>query len=238
MNIGLVGYGKMGKAIESIALSQGHSIKLKIGSTNQQEFTEQAIKACDVIIEFSTPNTVVENLSKIIKAGVPVVCGTTAWLKHLPTIQNLVQQYNGAFIYASNFSIGVNIFFEINKQLARIMQSQVNYIPSVEEIHHTAKLDAPSGTAITIAQGIIENYPNLSGFVNEPSTDSDKLSIISKRLDPAPGTHSVSYKSLIDDIQITHTAHSRDGFASGAVLAATFLFNKKGIYTMQEVLGL
>jgi 4-hydroxy-tetrahydrodipicolinate reductase len=238
MRIALIGYGKMGKAIEQVAIAKGHTIALKIGSTNLAEFTIENLKGIDVAIEFSTPQTVVSNLELLINAGVPVVCGTTAWLQHLPHIESLVSQKISAFIYASNFSVGVNIVFEFNKKLAQIMQAHASYTPSIEEIHHTQKLDAPSGTAITLAEGIKASYAAIKTIVNNPAHNTSELSIISKRIDPAPGTHSIIYSSAIDDIELKHTAHNRTGFAGGAVVAAEFLLGKAGVYTMKEVLGL
>ncbi len=238
MKIALIGYGKMGRAIEQIALAKGHDIGLKIGSQNLHDFTEANLQLCDVAIEFSTPHTVVNNLITIINAGLPVVCGTTAWLEHLPAIQALVAEKKVGFIYASNFSVGVNIVFEFNKKLAHIMSQHPSYTPSLEEIHHTQKLDAPSGTAITLAQGVQASYPALTQIVNKATTSGNQLSIISKRIDPAPGTHTVTYQSIIDTIELKHTAHSRMGFADGAVVAAAFIVGKVGNYSMKDVLGL
>jgi 4-hydroxy-tetrahydrodipicolinate reductase len=238
MKIALIGYGKMGKAIEQIAIAKGHEVKLKINSENLHLFTRENLQHCDVAIEFSTPTIVVENLKKIISAGIPVVCGTTAWLQHLPEIKKLVGLQNTSFIYASNFSIGVNIVFALNKKLAGIMKYHTSYTPSIEEIHHTQKLDSPSGTAITLAEGIQENYSDITKIINEKSNSKSELSIISKRIDPAPGTHTVFYKSDIDDIELKHTAHNRTGFASGAVVAAEYIIGKKGIFSMQDVLQL
>ncbi len=238
MKIALIGYGKMGKAIESIALERGHEICLKISSQNIDAFTDHNLSQCDVAIEFTNPHSAVGNITKCLNAGIPTICGSTGWLDHLAEVKNIRQQKNGAFLYASNFSVGVNIFFEVNKRLAELMAKQNEYDVSIEEIHHTQKKDAPSGTAITIADQVLENVKRKTRWVNEPSGDPADLLITSKRIDPAPGTHSVKYSSAIDDIEITHTAHNRTGFALGAVLAAEFIAGKKGIFSMQDVLGL
>jgi 4-hydroxy-tetrahydrodipicolinate reductase len=238
MKIALIGYGKMGKAIEEIAVAKGHTIVLKVGHENLNDFTDEAIQNADVAIEFSTPDSAFENVKKCISNGVPTVCGTTAWLDKLDEVKSLVHQHNTGFIYASNFSIGVNIFFAINEKLAQYMNSQTQYNAAVEEIHHTQKLDSPSGTAVTVAQGILQGVDRYTSFVNEKPSDANQLEIVSKRIDPAPGTHSVLYSSAIDDIEIIHTAHNRIGFASGAVQAAEFLIGKKGVFGMKEVLGL
>jgi 4-hydroxy-tetrahydrodipicolinate reductase len=238
MRIALIGYGKMGKTIEALAIAKGHSLDLKIGSQNLADFNETNLKNIDVAIEFTTPDTAFENIKKLLNAKVPTVCGTTAWLAHLPKAKNLCITNETSFIYASNFSIGVNIFFEINKKLAQYMNGQNQYNVALEEIHHTQKLDAPSGTAVTIAEGVLENLDRKNSWVNNISHINTELEIISKRIDPAPGTHSVTYSSTIDTIEIIHTAHSREGFASGALAAAEFIFNKKGVFTMKEVLSL
>lgn len=238
MNIALIGYGKMGKAIEAIAVERGHTITLKISSQNSNEFTPENLATADVAIEFTNPESAIENLYKCFNANVPVVCGSTGWLNQLPQVQEYCTAKNGGLLYASNFSVGVNIFFELNKKLAQLMSNQPSYNVMVEEIHHTQKKDAPSGTAITIAEGIMDNLTQKTKWVNEVTDNENELTIISKRIDPAPGTHTVKYCSSIDDIEITHTAHNRQGFALGAVLAAEFLYNKKGIFTMQDVLNL
>ncbi|MFT4025168.1 MAG: dihydrodipicolinate reductase C-terminal domain-containing protein, partial [Flavihumibacter sp.] len=179
-----------------------------------------------------------DNLMKLFSFHVPVVCGSTGWLDKYEAVEEYCLQQQGAFLYASNFSVGVNIFFEVNKRLAALMAPHPEYRLEVEEIHHTAKKDAPSGTAVTLAEQIIELIPRKKAWVNHGSNEEGDLAIISKRIDPAPGTHTVAYRSAIDDIEITHTAHNRTGFATGAVLAAEFLAGKKGIYSMKEVLGL
>lgn len=238
MKIAMIGYGKMGKAIEAIALERGHTVPLKIDITNIEEFTAANLQQCDVAIEFTSPHSAVENISKCIDAGVPVVSGSTGWLAEWNTIKTKCETQNGSLIYASNFSVGVNIFFELNKKLAQLMQHQPSYHVSMEEIHHTQKKDAPSGTAITLAEQVMDFIPAKNKWVNDTDAAANELLITSKRIDPAPGTHSVKYSSVIDDIEITHTAHNRTGFATGAVLAAEFLTGKKGIYTMKEVLGI
>ena len=238
MNIALFGYGKMGKAIEQIAISQGHTIGLIVDTHNRASLDMEMLRKQDVAIEFSTPESAVDNILTCFEAGIPVVCGTTGWLDKIAEIKKAVEEKNAGFLYASNFSVGVNIFFAINKQLAKLMAAQPAYHPSILEIHHTAKKDAPSGTAITLAEQVIEAGGNVHSWVNAASTDPSTISIISERTDPAPGTHHVKYSSPVDDIEIIHTAHSREGFASGAVLAATFLAGKKGLFSMSDVLGL
>ncbi|HMT96575.1 MAG TPA: 4-hydroxy-tetrahydrodipicolinate reductase [Ferruginibacter sp.] len=238
MQIALIGYGKMGKAIEEIALQRGHTIGLVVDMHNSIENNAVKLKNCDVAIEFSTPQSAVNNILNCINNGVPVVCGTTGWLKEKIAVEQYCIDKNGTFLYASNFSIGVNIFFELNKKLAALMARQSQYAISVEEIHHTAKKDAPSGTAISLAEQIIDNVPGKTKWLNESSTDPTVVPITSKRIDPAPGTHHVKYTSAIDDIEIIHTAHNRSGFALGAVLAAEFIYDKTGIFTMKDVLNI
>jgi 4-hydroxy-tetrahydrodipicolinate reductase len=238
MKIALIGYGKMGKAIESIALSKGHEIVLKIDIQNNQDFTEAALQKADVAIEFTGPHSAFENVKKCIAWGVPVVSGSTGWLDQWAEIKDLCAEKNGTLIYSSNYSIGVNLFFELNKQLAQLMESYDSYDVSMTEVHHTEKKDAPSGTAISLAEQILTNLGRKNKWVNTASGNSNELVIQSERIDPAPGTHMVKYSSEVDDIEIIHTAHTRIGFASGAVLAAEFAFEKKGIFTMKDVLGL
>lgn len=238
LKIALIGYGKMGKAIEEIAIEKGHRIVLKIDADNLLDFTLGNLQQCDVAIEFTSPHVAVQNIKICIDAGIPVASGSTGWMEAWHEIKKYCEDKNGTLIYASNYSIGVNIFFEVNKKLAAMMSSHAAYKVMVEEIHHTAKKDAPSGTAITLAGQVMDAYPNLKNWVNTVSKREEELSIISKRIDPAPGIHHVKYSSAIDDIEIVHTAHNRKGFASGAVLAAEYIAGKKGIFTMQEVLGL
>jgi len=238
MKIALIGYGKMGHAIEEIALQRGHEIVLKVGIENIEDNTIENIKKADVAIEFTGPEVAFENVMRCLDAGVPVVSGSTGWLQRFNEAKAQCIKNNGALLYASNFSVGVNIFFAINKKLADLIAPHPEYQVSITELHHTQKKDAPSGTAITLAEGIMGSLSQKKKWVNEATNNPGELEIISQREDPAPGTHTIVYKSDIDDIEIKHTAHNRKGFASGAVLAAEFLQNKKGIYTMSDVLGL
>lgn len=238
INIALVGYGKMGKAIEEIALQRGHEIVLKIDLDNAADLTAANLQQADAVIEFTGPNSAYENVMKCLAAGVPVVCGSTGWLQKLEEVKDYCRQQNGCFLYASNFSVGVNIFFEINKRLAELMKPHTGYDVSMEEIHHTQKKDAPSGTAVTLAEQLMEKIERKTKWVNDETHKPEELAIISKRIDPAPGTHTVRYNSGIDTIEIIHTAHNRTGFATGAVLAAEFVKGKTGIFSMKEVLGL
>ncbi len=238
MKIALIGYGKMGKAIEEIAVSKGHEIVLKIDANNTSDFSKENIQKANVAIEFTGPDTAFENISKCIQWGVPVISGSTGWLDHFEKAKKLCEEKKGCLLYASNFSIGVNLFFEINKQVAALMEPYDNYNVSMTEIHHTEKKDAPSGTAISLAEQILAQIGRKKKWVNEISSETSDLIIRSERIDPAPGTHTVSYDSPIDSIEITHTAHTRKGFASGAVLAAEFANQKMGIFTMKDVLGL
>ncbi len=238
MKIALIGYGKMGIAIEELALQQGHQISLKINSKNNHDLTPEKLLQTDVAIEFTNPHSAVDNILKCIETGIPVVCGSTGWLGRLSEIEDACRKKNGAFLYASNFSIGVNIFFEINKKLASLMHSHEEYNISIEETHHTQKKDAPSGTAISLAQQVLEQIEWKKNWVNQLNDNNEDLQIISKRIDPASGTHKVTYSSAIDTIDIIHTAHNRQGFAAGAIAAAEFLKDKKGIFTMKDVLGI
>ena len=237
MKIALLGYGKMGHAIEEIALERGHHIVLKINDENLQELTKENINKADVAIEFSNPHSAVANILFCLKEQVAVVCGTTGWLDQLKLVEEKCKEMNGSFLYASNFSVGVNIFFELNKKLAALIKPHSAYDVAIEEIHHTQKKDAPSGTAITLAEQIIEVSGKKNKWVNRDSENENQLSIVSKRIDEVPGTHSVKYSSSVDDIEIIHTAHNRKGFAEGAVLAAEFINGKKGIFSMKDVLN-
>jgi 4-hydroxy-tetrahydrodipicolinate reductase len=237
MKIALIGYGKMGKAIEEIALQKGHTICLTIDLYNLEDLTKENLQKADVAIEFTSPENAANNILQCFDAGVPVVCGTTGWLNNLSKVKEICIEQNGSFLYASNFSIGVNIFFELNKKLAELMSKQ-DYNITIEETHHTQKKDAPSGTAITIAEQIIKELSHKKQWVNQESNNAEDLSIISHRIDPAAGTHAVKYSSDVDNIEIIHTAHNRKGFASGAVLAAEFIRGKKGIFSMKDVLGI
>jgi len=236
MRIALIGYGKMGQLIEEIALEKGHSISIRITSKNTEDFTAENLADTDVAIEFTTPHAAYDNVKKCLDFGLPVVCGSTGWNAQLQEMRAYCQSKGGAFLHASNFSIGVNIFFEVNSLLAQLMAKQPSYDVLVKEIHHTHKKDAPSGTAVTIAEQILQHIIRKQSWVNTPAAAANELPIISERIDPAPGTHHVKYTSEIDDIEIIHTAHSRKGFASGAVLAAEFLKGKTGVFTMKDVL--
>lgn len=240
LNIAIIGYGKMGKAIEQVARARGHKITLKISRDNIGEFTRENLleTMTDVAIEFTQPEAAVENISKLLNIGIAVVSGTTGWMHEWDKIESLVNETEGSLIYASNFSVGVNIFFEINRKLAALISKHPGYDMSITEIHHTSKKDAPSGTAITLAEDIIRQFPVLESWKNEETVEKNILPIISERKDPAYGTHKVSYQSDIDIINIEHIARSREGFALGAVLAAEYLIDKKGIFTMQDVLGM
>ncbi|MFJ1429263.1 4-hydroxy-tetrahydrodipicolinate reductase [Capnocytophaga canimorsus] len=230
MKIALLGYGKMGKTIEQIALKRGHEIVLIVDKETQSYDIGQA----QVAIEFSTPESAFKNISNALTHQIPTVAGTTGWLKHYPQATALCHQYQTAFLYASNFSIGVNVFFELNKVLAQMMAKLEEYDVSIEEIHHTQKLDAPSGTAITLAEDIIACAKKTGWQLSE--SKGDKINISALRIGNTPGTHTVSYKSIIDTIDIKHTAHSREGFALGAVLAAEWILGKRGVFSMKDVL--
>lgn len=238
MNIAIIGYGKMGKAIETILIDRGHTVTLKITSSNQEEFTIENLQRTktDVAIEFTKPESAFANIEKLHSAGVAVVCGTTGWLDKWDEAIAHMEEMNGGMVYASNFSVGVNLFFELNQHLAKLMNAYPEYKVSMEEIHHTAKKDAPSGTGITLAEGIIEHVDRVDSWENKPTDKETSIPLISKREDPAPGTHSICYSSAIDDIEIIHTAKSRQGFALGAVLAAEYIAGKKGVHTMKSVL--
>ena len=238
MRIAIVGYGKMGHMIEEIAVQRGHEIVLKINIDNTEDFTKENCSMADVAIEFTGPDTAYDNIKKCIDFGLPVVSGSTGWHTRLSEMKEYVTQKKGSFLHTSNFSIGVNIFFEVNKLLARLMSSHPQYDVSLKEIHHTEKRDAPSGTAVSLAEQVLANLRRKHAWVNHEAKKEHELSIISERIDPAPGTHFVKYSSDIDDIEIIHTAHNRKGFALGAVLAAEYISDKNGIFSMQEVLGL
>ncbi|WGH75556.1 4-hydroxy-tetrahydrodipicolinate reductase [Tenacibaculum tangerinum] len=232
MKIALLGYGRMGKEIEKIALQRGHEIVIK--SIGEETYD---IKKADIAIDFSIPSSAYDNIRNCIDNNVPVVSGTTGWLDKYNDIVDLCNQKKGAFIYASNFSLGVNIFFELNKQLAKMMRTLNQYTVSIEEIHHTKKLDAPSGTAITLAEGIIENS-HKKAWELDTKTSEENIPITAVRTPDVPGTHTTTYASEVDAIDIKHTAHNRKGFALGAVIAAEWLQNKTGVFTMRDVLNL
>ena len=232
MKIALLGYGKMGQVIERIALERGHTIVLKKDENN----TFEGLSNADVAIDFSIPTVAVANISSCFNNNVPVISGTTGWLEHYDEMVALCKATKGAFISSSNFSLGVNIFFEINEYLAKIMSKFDSYSVTMEEIHHTQKLDAPSGTAISLAQGVIKNSSYTNWTLETPK--SDQIHIEAKRIGTIPGTHTVNYNSIVDAIEITHTAHNRDGFALGAIIAAEWIVGKKGVFTMKDVLEL
>ncbi len=232
MNIALLGYGRMGKSIEAIALTRNHSITLKVSDGSDIfDFTD-----VDVAIDFSIPTAAVSNIRKALDAGVPVISGTTGWLDEYDEIIAYCEAKNGTFLYASNFSLGVNIFFEINTRLAQLMASHKDYTTEIEEIHHTKKLDAPSGTAISLAEQIIDNSDYNQWALDTASPNTVKIE--AKRIPDVPGTHEINYTSDIDTISIKHTAHSRQGFAMGAVIAAEWIKDKKGIFSMKDVLNI
>lgn len=233
MKIALLGYGKMGKVIERIALERGHEIVLRKSSTT----TYNGLENADVAIDFSVPSSAVANISECLHHSIPVVSGTTGWLEEYPKIIALCEEKKGAFIYGSNFSLGVNLFFELNDYLAKMMSKFNQYSVSMEEIHHTQKLDAPSGTAISLANGIIANS-NYTDWSLDKNSNENNIYIDAQRIENVPGTHSIFYTSAVDTIEIKHTAHSRDGFAFGAVIAAEWLVGKKGVFTMRDVLEL
>jgi len=235
MKIVLIGYGKMGKTIERIALSRGHEIAGKI---DVGEDIANFTKPVDVAIEFTQPEAAVNNLKTCFEKGIPVVCGTTGWLHHKSEIEKLCLAKNGTLLYSSNFSLGVNLFFKLNEYLSKLMNRYDQYDISIDETHHTQKKDAPSGTAITLAQGVTKNLERKKEWSLGVTENPEALVITSFRVDPAPGTHKVKYSSEVDDIEIIHTAHSREGFALGAVLVAEWLAGKKGIYTMDDFLQL
>ncbi|MDH7444248.1 4-hydroxy-tetrahydrodipicolinate reductase [Aquimarina sp. 2201CG14-23] len=232
MNIALLGYGRMGKTIEKIATDRGHTIVLKV----DKDDLDYDVSIADVAIDFSIPTAAVDNITKCFNSGVPIVSGTTGWLDHYDEIIALCKEKKGGFIYASNYSLGVNLFFELNKKLSKMMSQVDGYDINMEEIHHTQKLDAPSGTAITLAEGIIENTNKDSWQLNEGNDNT--IPIIAKRIENVPGTHTVTYASAVDDIEIKHTAHNRQGFALGAVVASEWLHGKTGVFGMKDVLGL
>ena len=230
MKIALLGYGKMGKIIEKLAVKKGHTIVSRI---NQYSSKEEILKA-DIAIEFSTPQAAVSNIKFCLENDIPIVSGTTGWLVHYDKMIKLCENRNGSFIYASNFSIGVNLFFYINEYVSNLIEPWKDYQVSIEEVHHNQKLDIPSGTAVTLAEGIIRNSDKKNWELN--GTDAENINITAKRINDIKGTHIINYNSNIDTISIKHEAHSRDGFALGAILAAEWLADKKGIFTMKDVL--
>jgi 4-hydroxy-tetrahydrodipicolinate reductase len=238
MKIAIIGYGKMGKTIERLALNNNDEVVLKIDDTNLDQFTEENLKKADVAIEFSTPSVAFDSISRCIKAGVPTVSGTTGWLDKFSIIEDMCKDGKGAFFYASNFSVGVNIFFKLNEYLAKIMNNFSQFAIDVDETHHVHKLDAPSGTAITIAEGIIENVERKASWVKENAENDAQIAIKSHRIGEHPGEHVVKYDSPIESIEILHSSKTREGLAMGALMAAKFLIGKKGIYGMDDLLKL
>ena len=237
MNIALIGYGKMGKAIEEIAVSRGHKISMKFNGQNPLESSQ--LRTTDVAIEFSQPNLVVKHIKLCADGQIPIVVGTTAWEEHLQEIKDHISKREASLIYSSNFSIGVNLFFEMNKHLARLMNDKTDYVASITEIHHTQKIDAPSGTAVTLAKDLISNHSVYSSWkLKEDAQDfgESDLPISAIREENVPGTHLISYTSEIDTLTIKHQAHNRKGFALGAVIAAEFIHKKQGVYTMSDIL--
>ncbi|AXT60450.1 4-hydroxy-tetrahydrodipicolinate reductase [Aquimarina sp. AD10] len=234
MKIALLGYGKMGKTIEKIATERGHTIILKV----DKDDNDYDLSEVDVAIDFSIPSAAVQNITNCFNTNTPVISGTTGWLDQYENMVALCNEKKGAFIYASNYSLGVNLFFELNKKLAKMMNPLDTYGITMEEIHHTQKLDAPSGTAITLAEGIIENSNKSAWELDNGNANGNTIPITAKRIENVPGTHTVSYTSEVDDIEIKHTAHNRNGFALGAVVAAEWIKDKTGVFNMKDVLGL
>jgi len=245
MNIALIGYGKMGQIIERFAIERGHEVVLKIGIDNLADLTVSNLRKADVAIDFSTPDAAINNIYTCFDANVPLVVGTTGWYGQLQEVKDECLRRNNTLLYGSNFSIGVNLFFHINEVLAKVMNNYPVYDVQVEEIHHTQKLDSPSGTAMTLAEGIIENMDRKSEWVNEldgsPEIEvlkQEQVLIASQRIENIPGTHTVIYSSEVDEIELKHTAHNRAGFALGAVVAAEWLQNKQGFYNISDIFNL
>ena len=240
MKIALIGYGKMGKTIEEIAISRGHEVVARATSANPVE--ELNFDNVDVAIEFTIPMLAVKHIEYCVNKNTPIVVGTTAWNEKLPEVKDYVHRHNGALLHASNFSVGVNIFFDVNRRLASLMKPYTEYKASIEEIHHTEKLDAPSGTAVSLANDILFENDNLQSWVHQekvaPEVRDNQFAVVSQRIAGVPGTHIVTYESEIDKIELKHVANNRKGFALGAVLAAEWLANKKGVFTMQDVIKL
>jgi len=236
MNIALIGYGTMGRAVEEIALQRGHSTGLK--ANRSFDFTPDDLRSFDVAVEFTEPGSAVANIYKCFEAGIPVVCGTTGWYQRLPEVKTECENNGNTLFYASNFSPGVNMLFHINEKLAELMNANPDYSPRIEEIHHLRKKDAPSGTAITLAEGILNHLDRKVKWVSGEAAESSELAVVSHRMDDVPGVHEVTYHSDVDVISLRHEAKNRKGFAFGAVLAAEWITNKKGVYTMRNLLHL
>lgn len=236
MKIGIIGYGKMGKAIEEKALKKGHTIAFKIAKANASDLNRDTLSLCDVAIEFTSPESAYDNIIFCINNNTPVISGSTGWLDHLETVEHQVKNNSGSFLYASNFSLGVNVLFDLNNRLARLLGKNEDYHIEIEEIHHTEKKDAPSGTAITLAKSIVDNNTSRFKGWNLDKEINDNITIKAKREKGVAGTHTIQYRSEIDTIRLHHEAYGRDGFALGALLAAEFIVDKKGIFTMKDVL--
>jgi 4-hydroxy-tetrahydrodipicolinate reductase len=237
MKIAIIGYGKMGKVIEKVANERGHEIVLKIDSNNTEQMTDGSLKQADVAIEFSRPESALENITACLKQSVPVAIGTTGWYDHFEEVKALCQENDCAMLPATNFSVGVNIFFELNRQLAKLIEQRPEYSAKIEETHHTEKLDSPSGTAITLAEDIIKEHGQYQEWKNQLTNQKAILDVISYREPKVPGTHTITYDSEIDSISIEHKAKNRAGFALGAVLAAEYIVDKTGVFTMKDVLN-
>ena len=238
MNLALIGYGKMGKEIEKIAVSRGHKINLIIDINNPQDLTVENLRKCDVAIEFTIPHSAVNNYNICFEAGIPVVSGTTGWLDKKEEVLRKCTELNGTFLYASNFSLGVNLFFELNRKLAELMANRPEYSVEMTEVHHIHKLDAPSGTAISLAEDIITRLPGKNSWVNDKVAAENELNIKSERRGEVPGIHTIKYESDVDFIEITHDSKSRKGLAFGAVRAAEYCLDHKGILTMKDLLNI
>ncbi len=238
MKIGLLGYGKMGKAIEQIARAEGEQIALRVDVDNAGEIGPEDLKACEVLIEFTRPEAAFDNIRRALEAGVPIVSGTTGWLDRWPEVRRLCEAREGAFFYASNFSIGVNILFALNRYLARLMNERPEYEVSLMETHHIHKLDEPSGTAVTLAEGILQELDRKHSWTLEAGPAAEAIGITARREGEVPGIHEVTYRSPVDTLRLRHEAHSREGFARGALLAARWLPGRQGVYGMQDLLGL
>jgi len=238
MKILLIGYGKMGKTIEQLALAKGHEIVGRLAHDSDQKLSDFSGENAEVAIEFTHPEAAFENIKYCLENKIPVVSGSTGWQQRMPEAKDLCEKHQGSFFYASNFSIGVNLFFHFNEYIASRMQQYPEYAVGIREIHHTQKVDHPSGTAITTAEGILQNYTNLEGWINEEPETEGKLPIISERTDDVIGTHIVRYASAIDEIELSHVAHSRTGFAAGALMAAEWLPGKKGVFGMKNLMNL
>ena len=235
MKILLLGYGKMGQLIDKLATAKGHEVVGRINIDNRNELAQFNSSNVDAAIEFSQPEAAVENIKWCLERQIPVAVGTTGWLAKKAEIDSFCEANNGTYLFASNFSIGVNIFFKLNEYLAQMMADQ-DYSVTTKEIHHTSKKDAPSGTSITLAEGILKHVTSKKSWVNQETDNAEELEIISERIDPAPGTHEITYSSPVDTIEICHTAHSREGFAKGAIAVAEWLKDQKGVKTMDEFL--